>query len=95
MAKSIRVLRPIDQPDPEPKTDIEFALWSLRRDVSFLQSEVNLWKERCRYKNEMLQDEVDWLTEKLETNEPDGEASIRRRISRLLGAVHKFEPGKS
>lgn len=102
----IRLIRPSPElPQRDPASGDEFALYALQRDIEHLKAQLVLWQERSRQKNVMIADEIDFLEEQLENarNAPPCECmrrgssnavsqtAMRRRISRLKGALHKFE----
>lgn len=92
MAKEVvHLVRSVREQNKEPKTGDEFAIYALSRDLQYLKLELARERERNHYKNLMLLDEADFLREAIEGREGVSVEEIKRRISRIIGAVHKFE----
>lgn len=59
----------------------------LKNEIAFVKSEIRRLTDALRRQREMLQDEIDFLTNGLDRNQWESYDAVKRRISRLKGAV--------
>lgn len=68
--------------------DAEFRHAQLIRELDHLRKEISHLEETCRFKDLMLEDEAKFLEGVLEGGESVTIDALRRRISRLKGALN-------